>query len=169
MNRSKETTFADRQSPAATAKKAALERHHALANDPQLAERQIARQAVKIARDARIAERKAARRAAEPRGAAQKAAEEAARKAAHEAALQAEQAVREAEAAEKAARDLALEAEKQAARDARYAARKAKKPGGRDPALTGGPYHPPICRRGITRRWGSAASASRIRGNSLPR
>ena len=127
MNRSKETGFADRQSAAAAAKKAALERYQAVANDPGLAERQRARDAVKIARDARIAERRAARLAAEARAAAERAAEEAARQAAREAALRAEEAARQAEAEEKAARALALEAEKQAARDARYAARKAKK------------------------------------------
>src|SRR5260370_4159067 len=108
MNRSKETSFADRQSAAATAKKAALERHRAVANDPGRAERQAARQAVKIARDARVAERKAARLAREARAAAQTAAEEAARNAAHQASLPAEHAVRNAGAAEKAARDLAL-------------------------------------------------------------
>ena len=54
MNRSKETGFADRQSAAAAAKKAALERYQAVANDPGLAERQRARDAVKMARDARI-------------------------------------------------------------------------------------------------------------------
>ena len=60
MNRSKETGFAERQSAAAAAKKAALERHRAVTNDPQLAERQMARQAVKLARDTRVAERRAA-------------------------------------------------------------------------------------------------------------
>jgi len=110
MNRSKETGFAERQSAAAAAKKAALERHRVATNDPQLAERQVARQAVKLARDTRVA---------------------AARQAALEAAARAEEAAREAERAEKEARDLALEAEKQAARDARYAARKAAKRKGR--------------------------------------
>src|SRR5712672_249625 len=106
MNRSKETGFAERQSAAAAAKKAALERHRVATNDPQLAERQVARQAVKLARDTRVAERRAARLAEEARLAAERAAEEAARQA-------------------------ALEAAKQAARDARYAARKAAKRKGR--------------------------------------
>src|SRR5436305_678581 len=50
MNRSKETGFADRQSAAAAAKKAALERYQAVANDPGSAERQSARDAVHRAR-----------------------------------------------------------------------------------------------------------------------
>src|SRR2546430_12546656 len=86
MNRSKETGFAERQSAAAAAKKAALERHRVATNDPQLAERQVARQAVKLARDTRVAERRAARLAEEARLAAERAAEEAARQAALEAA-----------------------------------------------------------------------------------
>jgi hypothetical protein len=51
--------------------------------------------------------------------------------AAREAALKAEQEARDAEFAEQAAREAALEAERQAARDARYAARKARKRKGR--------------------------------------
>src|SRR5437764_15385845 len=90
MNRSKETGFAERQSAAAAAKKAALERHRAAVNDPQLAERQMARQAVKLARDTRVAERRAARLAEEARLAA----ERAARQAAREAAARAEEAAR---------------------------------------------------------------------------
>src|SRR3954447_356833 len=82
MNRSKETGFAERQSAAAAAKKAALDRHRVATNDPQLAERQMARQAVKLARDPRVAERRAARLAEEARLAAERAAEEAAPQAA---------------------------------------------------------------------------------------
>ena len=48
-----------------------------------------------------------------------------------EAALKAEQETRDAEFAERIAREAALEAERQAARDARYAARKARKRKGR--------------------------------------
>jgi hypothetical protein len=48
-----------------------------------------------------------------------------------EAALKAEQETRDAEFAERMAREAALEAERQAARDARYAARKARKRKGR--------------------------------------
>src|SRR5438132_6899780 len=103
MNRSKETSFADRQSAAAAAKKAALERHRDAAYDPGLAGRQAARQAVKIARDSRVAERNAPRVASKTREAAEKAAEEAAR----EAAFQAEHAARQAEAEAKASSDLA--------------------------------------------------------------
>jgi CRP/FNR family transcriptional regulator, dissimilatory nitrate respiration regulator len=51
--------------------------------------------------------------------------------AAREAALKAEQEARDVEFAEQTARESALEAERQAARDARYAARKARKRKGR--------------------------------------
>jgi hypothetical protein len=127
MNKLKETSFADRQSAAATAKRAALERHRDAAHGPGLAARQAARQAVKIARDSRVAERNATRVASETREAAEKAGEEAAR----ETALQAEHAARQAESRAKAANDLALEAEKQTALHTRKAVRKAKKRKGR--------------------------------------
>jgi hypothetical protein len=123
MNKSKETSLADRQSTAAAAKKAALERHRDAAHDPGLTGRQADRQAVKIARDSRVAERNAARVASKTREATEKAAEDAAR----EAAFQAEHTARQAKADTKAFSDLALEAEKQTALNARKAARKAKK------------------------------------------
>jgi len=67
MNPSKEKSFTDRQSAAAAAKKAALERHRAMLNDPGLVERRAAREAIVAARETRIAERKAARLAKEAR------------------------------------------------------------------------------------------------------
>ena len=119
MIKSKETSFADRLSTAASAKKAAVERFRAksLTNDPALAERLAAGQAISIARDARAAERKAARLASD-----------AAAKAARAAALEIEQAARATEIETQAARDAALQAERKEARDARYAARKAWDP-----------------------------------------
>jgi Family of unknown function (DUF6481) len=134
MNRSKNTSFADRLSAAADAKKAQLERAaraKSEAESPAAVERRTAREAVRVARDARIAERRATKLAAEARQAAALAAAQAAEAAAREAALKAEQEARDAEFAEQTAREAALEAERQAARDARYAARKARKRKGR--------------------------------------
>ena len=110
----KNAHFGDRLSAAAAAKKAMLERFHAMPgpDDPAVKEQQAARKAVSEAREIRIAERKAAREAEAQRQAA-------------------EQAAREAEerrlAAEAAAQAVALEAQRKAARDARYAARKARR------------------------------------------
>src|ERR1700730_11938977 len=72
-----QTSFADRQSVGAAAKKAALERHRDAAHDPALAGRQAARQAVKIARDGRAAERTIARVARKTNEAAEKVSNEA--------------------------------------------------------------------------------------------
>jgi hypothetical protein len=113
--------FIDRMSVAANAKRATLERFRARPgpNDPTVVERQAARQAVSNAREARAAARHAARHA------------DAVRQAAEEAARVAEQAAGEAEearrAAEQAACNVTLEAGCKAARDARYAARKARR------------------------------------------
>ncbi len=85
-------------------------------NDPAAVERRAARAAVSAARDARIAEREASRLAEEARIAAEREAD---------AAERVEQAKRMA--AEKEADDARLEAERKASRDARYAARKARK------------------------------------------
>ena len=134
MNRSKNTSFTDRLSAAADAKKAQLERAaraRSEAESPAGIERWMARDAVRVARDARIAERKATKLAAEARQAAALAAAQVAEAAAREAALKAEQETRDAEFAEQMAREAALEAERQAARDDRYAARKARKRKGR--------------------------------------
>src|SRR5882672_10326602 len=73
MNRSKNTSFADRLSAAADAKKAQLERAaraKSEAESPAAVERRAAREAVRVARDARIAERRATKLAIEARQAA---------------------------------------------------------------------------------------------------
>ena len=131
MNRFRQTSVADRQNDAEIAKKTALEKYRAAANDPSLAERLVARQAVKNARNTRVAERGTIRAAAVAREAAEKAAEEAALLRSQKAAAEAEHAACEAAYAEKAANDLALEAQKREARDARYAARKGQRRKGR--------------------------------------
>ena len=108
------TNFDDRLNAAAAAKQALLERFRSRpsAGDPAWIEQQAALKAVADARDARNAERKAAKEA------------EAARVAAEAAARRTQEQVAAAEAKARAA---ALEAERKAARDARYAARKARK------------------------------------------
>ena len=134
MNWSKNASFADRLSAAAEAKKAQLERAaraRSEAESPAAIKRRMARDAVKVARDARIAERKATKLAIEASQAAALAAAQAAEVAAREVALKAEQEARDREFAERAEREAIVEAEKQAARDARYAARKARKRKGR--------------------------------------
>jgi hypothetical protein len=118
MSGFKDQNFGDRLSAAAKAKQALLERFRSRPgpDDPAVRERDEARKAVAAAREARIAERKAQREAE----AARIAAEEAARKAEEEARAKALEA-------EQNARVAALEAERKRARDARYAARKARK------------------------------------------
>jgi hypothetical protein len=108
------TNFDDRISAAAAAKQALLERYRArpAADDPAVVAQQAALKAIADARDLRTAERKAAKEA------------EAARVAAEQAARRTQEQIA---AAEGKARQLALEAERKAARDARYAARKARK------------------------------------------
>jgi hypothetical protein len=110
----------DRQSHAAAAKKALLEKFRAAAADPTIEQRRAAYEAESLARKAiRDAARK--KREAEEAIATARAAElaEKARREAEEFA-----ALATAEAAE---REAALKAEQKAARDARYAARKAAK------------------------------------------
>jgi hypothetical protein len=108
------TNFDDRLSAAAAAKEALLERFRSRpsAGDPAWEEQQAALKAIADARDIRIAERKAAKEA------------EAARVAAELAAKRVEELKAAAEAKTRA---IAAEAERKAARDARYAARKARK------------------------------------------
>src|SRR5438105_6122467 len=138
MNRSRNTSFADRLSPAADAKKAQLERAaraKSAAESPASVERRMAREAVRVARDARIAERRATKLVVEAHQAAALAAAQVAEAAAREAALKAEKEARDAEFAERTAREATVEAERQAARDARYAARKARKRKGKSQAV----------------------------------
>ena len=105
-----------RQSAAAAAKQAMLQKFRAASEDPEVARRHAARVAMNEARLVRIAEREAAKRAREA-----------------ELAEQAARVQREAEeaeallAAQSAERAILLAAEQKAARDARYAARKAAK------------------------------------------
>jgi preprotein translocase subunit SecD len=110
----KDSTFDERRSAAANAKKATIERYLGKpgADDPAVIQQHAARKAVEEAREVRVAERKAARAADAARQIAEQKAQ-AAEKAAHE--------------VENVARKLAQEAERKAARDARYAARKARK------------------------------------------
>jgi hypothetical protein len=118
-------TFAERLKTAATAKQAQLERARAKdpTKDPAFAERQAARSAAAAAREARIAEKKAEREAATAREAEERAAAEAARELA--AKLEAERL--EVERIAEGDRLVALAAAQKAERDARYAARKARK------------------------------------------
>ena len=103
----KEKSFGERLSASGDAKKAALAKFLArpAADDPAVAARRAERETLNAAREVRLAER-AAERAAE------------------EARQLAEQTVR---AAEKVIADAALEAKQKATRDARYAARKARR------------------------------------------
>jgi len=139
----KDKSFSERLSTAAEAKQAKLKLllNKPAADDPAVLRRNAERQAIAAAREIRAAERAAAKRAEQAREAAaaaelaarqQREAEEreAARRAeeAREAAEQVERAAREQrEAAEKAEQAAALAAAQKAARDARYAARKARK------------------------------------------
>ncbi len=108
------TNFDDRLSAAAAAKQALLDRFRARPgpDDPAEIARQAALKAISDARDVRNAERKAAKEA------------ELARLAAEEAAKRVQAQIAAAEAK---ARAIAAEAERKALRDARYAARKARK------------------------------------------
>jgi hypothetical protein len=117
----KEPSFAERLQTAAKAKEAQLEklRAKAQANAAQSGERHAALMKIEEARNARIAERKSANRIAAERKAEERAAEKA-----REAQAAAEALARkEAELQAKAM----LEKEQKAARDAKYAARKARR------------------------------------------
>lgn len=121
MSAHKPDNFNDRLTSAAKAKTALLEKFRAKPgpDDPAFLERQATQTAVNAAREARIQERKAARVAEEVRLAAEKAA-----LAAEQKARDVEEAARKAEGS---ARSIALAAQQKAARDARYAARAARK------------------------------------------
>jgi hypothetical protein len=117
--------FQDRQTEAANARKAQLEKFRSRPdpNDPAVLEKEAKRRAVIEARKVREAERERKRKIREAEEAARKAAEEAAR---HEQ-LRLEAELQEQLRLEEIARKEALEAEKKAERDARYAARKERK------------------------------------------
>ncbi len=131
-------SFQDRQTAAANAKKAQAEKFLAKTkydpNDPAVIEREANRRAVLEARAQRAAQRQVQKEAAEAELALKLAAEKLAR----EEALKAEAIAREIAHAEKRAREEALEAERKLERDARYAARKARKNSAqeRNPALS---------------------------------
>lgn len=114
MSGFKEKGFGDRQGAALAAKQDQLRKFHenSVVDDATFAEQQAARLAVRVAREQRAAERQANREATAANAAAEKLAAEA----------QAAQ-----EAAARAANDQNLLIEQKAARDARYAARKARK------------------------------------------
>jgi Family of unknown function (DUF6481) len=122
MSRLKQNTLNDRLSDATAAKQAMVAKflRRPGLDDPAVAERRAARAAVSAARDARLAEREAQRAAEKERIASER-----------EARAMAEEAQRAIEAervaAEKAATEAELEVQRKAARDARYAARKARK------------------------------------------
>ena len=131
--------FNDRKNASANAKAALLEklRNRPAADDPAALAKQAERQAILDAREKRNAEREAARlehdRELEAERAALAAAEAAAQ-AERERQLEADRVIAESEKAaleearlQRAARIIADEAERKAARDARYAARKAKR------------------------------------------
>ena len=117
----KNANFDERRNAAEAAKKAKLEKFRALTAqiNEGAAERQTTRQEIIAARDVRAAEREAARLANEARSAEDQAA--------REIVVKAEQTERDAKTAEQAEREVASGAERKAARDARYAARKARK------------------------------------------
>lgn len=114
-------SFKDRQASAAAAKKAIAEKFKVMPgpDDPAVMERNAARQAISDARDARMVLRKLEREA------------DLARLAEEEKARQAAELVRQAEEAALAAKKVIemaeLEVQRKAARDARYAARKARR------------------------------------------
>jgi Family of unknown function (DUF6481) len=114
--------FDERLSAAAQARKAVLEKFRAKvnSNDPELLKKQAERLVVAQAREARIAERRAAKEAKEAVERAEREAREAAERTVRE-----EKETRER--AEAVAWKAALEEEKKKERDARYAARKARK------------------------------------------
>src|SRR5205823_12588202 len=99
MNKSQNTSFADRLSAAAEAKKAQLERAaqaRSEAESPAAVERRTEREAVRVARDARIAERRATKLAVEARQTAALAGTQAAAAPARWPAPKAEQETRDA-------------------------------------------------------------------------
>ena len=121
MGNFKEPSLTERQAAAAAAKKLSLESYRAntAADNPAVVKHQVARQAVHAARAARAAERHAEKLVRDAEVAEQAARE---KQSQEDAAIEAERIV-----AEQAVRNIAVEAERKAARDARYAARKARK------------------------------------------
>jgi hypothetical protein len=117
--------FQDRQTEAANARKAQLEKFRSRPdpNDPAVLEKEAKRREIIEARKVREAARERQRKIKEAEEAARKAAEENAR----QEQLRLEAELQEQLRLEDIARREALEAEQKAERDARYAARKARK------------------------------------------
>lgn len=118
MKAFKNPNFNDRQATSQAAKSAALARFRARAEDPAVAERRAARALAATERQRLAAERAEARRAEQERQAAQAAADELAARLENEARL-----------AREIDEQIELEAQRKKDRDARYAARKARKAG----------------------------------------
>ena len=118
MTRHTNKNFSERLRTAADAKNTMLEKFRArpAADDPAVVARQEARRAISDARETRKAEQEATRRVQDAHEAAEREAREIA-----------EQEQRNFEAVKALAREADLEIERKAARDARYAARKARK------------------------------------------
>jgi hypothetical protein len=120
-------SFADRQTAAAKARKAQAEKFLARSkydpSDPAIAEREAKRRAILEAREERAAERQKQKEAAEAARLAKLEEERLAR----EEQLRLEAIAREIAEQERREREAALEAERKLERDARYAARKARK------------------------------------------
>lgn len=118
MHGFKPNTFADRRNAAADARQAALEKFRAKtpANDAELAARLKARQELAAVREARIADKAELKRLEDERAEIERIA-----RAEQDKIDKAERQIREAE------EQVVLEAERKAARDARFAARKARK------------------------------------------
>jgi hypothetical protein len=113
--------YSERADASAKAKQALLEKFKAKPppDDPEVLARAAERKAIAEARDLRAGERRVAKEADDARKAAERAAAD----------LEAQARVAEeaARAADKLVRDEQLKAERKAARDARYAARKARR------------------------------------------
>ena len=116
MKAFRDPTFSDRLVNSSAAKKAALERFRAKAEDPSVAAQRAARVALAAERELRAAERAETRRVELERQAAETAARELA-----------ERAEREARHIRETDELIALEAQRKIDRDQRYAARKARK------------------------------------------
>ncbi len=124
--------FADRKSASANAKAALLEKLRSKpgADDPATLAKQAERKAIYEARQQRAAEREALRREREAREAEERAAQTAAEAAAaaeREREQAAERAAAEEVRLQRAAKIIADEVVRKEARDARYAARKARR------------------------------------------
>jgi hypothetical protein len=121
--------FGDRLSTADSARKTMQQRLQVVAtmDDPDLAERKAARQAISAAREIRLAERETIKAADAERGALERACKAAEQEACETAERQLHVQQEAREIAERAEHQAALQVEQKADRDARYAARKARK------------------------------------------